>query len=91
MERPVVHISEREAVHDFPAVLRLVDAGSDVVVDREGGSVAIRPSMQRPVPSDSAAQQAAERDERDIAIYELHADELNAEAADVLGYQVLTD
>jgi hypothetical protein len=106
MERPVIHISEGEAIHDFNAVLQLVDAGSDVVVDRDSGSVAISPARQvRPLserlrlargstPSIDpvlAAKEAAERDARDKSIYEFHADELNAEAADVLEYQTLPE
>ncbi len=106
MERPVIHISEREAVHDFNGVLRLVDAGSDVVVDRDSGAVAISPARQgRPlserlrlaqgstasIDPHTAAKGAAERDARDKLIYELHADELNTEAADVLEYQALPE
>ena len=34
---------------------------------------------------------AAERDARDKMLYELHADELNAEAADVLDFQTLPE
>jgi hypothetical protein len=106
MERPVIHIREGDAVHDFNAVPRLVDEGSDVVVDRDSGSVAISPARQvRPLserlrlarssaaPTDLqlAAEEAAERDASDKLIYELHADELNSEAADVLEYQALPE
>ena len=41
-----IHVSETEAIHDFAAVLRHIESGSDVVVDRETGPVAII----RPVP-----------------------------------------
>ncbi|HLJ46173.1 MAG TPA: hypothetical protein VKU01_09205 [Bryobacteraceae bacterium] len=106
MDRPVIHISEQEAVHDFNSVLRLVDAGSDVVVDRDSGAVAISPATHASLVTERlrfargpaskigpelAAREAAERDARDKMIYELHANELNAEAADVLEYQVLPE
>jgi hypothetical protein len=70
-------------------VPRLVEAGSDVVVDRDSGSVAISPARQFDLQP--AAKEAAEKDARDKSIYELHADELNAGAADVLEYQALPE
>ena len=99
-------MSEGEAVHDFNSVLRLIDAGSDVVVDRESGPVAISPAAHRRPLSERlrfaqgsgsitnpelTAKAAADRDARDRMIYDLHADELNAEAADVLEYQTLPE
>ena len=46
--------------------------------------------IERLLRQSLAARARAARDERDMGIIDAHADELNAEALDVLGYQVET-
>ncbi len=51
MGKPVIHVSEVEAIHDFASVLRLVDSGSEIVVERETEPIAtIRPAERRGRP-----------------------------------------
>jgi hypothetical protein len=42
-----VHIAEREAVRDFRAVLSRLDAGDDVLIDRDGSTVSLRSTPTR--------------------------------------------
>ena len=46
--------------------------------------------IERLLRQSLAARARAARDERDLGIIDAHADELNEEALDVLGYQVET-
>lgn len=58
-------------------------------LDRAAGGQGNRSRLiERAVREMLAARQRAERDARDVEIINRHADRLNDEAADVLGYQV---
>ncbi len=58
-------------------------------LDRVAGSKSNRSQLiERAVREMLAARERSERDARDIEVINRHADRLNAEAADVLDYQV---
>jgi hypothetical protein len=60
-----IHLSEAEVSGNFAAVLRWVADGEDVVVDREGQSVAIIGSLNRTVPTVSELIDLAAKRESD--------------------------
>ena len=48
MDIPIIHLSEAEAIRNFASILRQVDLGAEVVVERETVPVAIiRPAPRR--------------------------------------------
>jgi metal-responsive CopG/Arc/MetJ family transcriptional regulator len=59
-------------------------------VDRAAGSKRSRSAFIESVLAEYLrARERAERDARDVELINAHADELNAEAEDILGYQDL--
>ncbi len=60
MNRPVIHLSETEAIHDFASVLRHIDLGSEVVVERVTGlNAVIQPIPRHGRPLSECLQLAA--------------------------------
>ena len=51
MDVPVIHLSEADAIRDFASILRHIDSGVEVVVERETAPVAIiRPAPRHGRP-----------------------------------------
>jgi antitoxin (DNA-binding transcriptional repressor) of toxin-antitoxin stability system len=49
MAKPVIHISEIEAANDFASLLAKVQAGSEVIIERDARPIAVvRPAERQP-------------------------------------------